>query len=338
MLPSRRTMCNGALMACLVASKTAVGDATFDIGWLAFGDAYTVQSHHQEESEGATGVVLRRAYLTFNAKFSDRTFGRVRLETNQDGAFESYGFDTDFKDLYLGWNLGQHRLIAGLTATISFDLVESIWGSRYLARTPLDLQGIPSRDTGISLQGPLNSSGTLRYRAMYATQTSFGNDSGDNQRTMAAVRWLPSPGWTMDLFTDLERQDGPHDRTGWELFAGYQDDRWRWGAHYYKQDREQDPPLELASAFIKPSLTEDVRLIARVDRLFDPSPRGDDIAYLPFDSSAPATCLSGGLECQTSEHSLLTPNIVYTRYDDNPQGARPESDLLLRLTLLFNFE
>lgn len=324
------------VLACLPAA--AIAEPSFDIGWLAFGDAYTVQNHHQQQATGATGAVMRRAYLTFNAKFTDRLFGRMRFEANQDGEFESYGFDADFKDLYLGWNLGKHKLIAGLTATHTFDLVESIWNSRYLARTPLDLQGLPSRDTGMSLQGPLNAAGTFRYRAMYAAEVSFGKDSGDDSRTMVAVTWLPSPGWTIDLYADWEGKSGPHDRVGWQVFTGYQDDNLRFGALYYNQDREQDPPLELGSVFIKTRVTPDIQLIGRVDRLFEPSPKGDGISYLPFDPTAPATFFLGAVELQTSEHTVLTPNIVYTRYDENDQGMRPQSDLLLRLTLFLNFE
>ena len=99
-------------------------------GWLLFGDLYHVPSHHNTAGEDATGLVVRRAYLTFNADFSEHWFGRLRFEANQSGEFETYSFDTQTKDLYVGRRLGRHKTILGLTATPTFDLLESIWGMR----------------------------------------------------------------------------------------------------------------------------------------------------------------------------------------------------------------
>ena len=53
---------------------------------------------------------------------------------------------------------GRHRVLFGLSPTPTLDLIESIWGFRYLARTPMDLQGVASRDT---VKGPLNAARTL---------------------------------------------------------------------------------------------------------------------------------------------------------------------------------
>jgi len=74
----------------------------FSVGGLLFGDFYHVVSHHTEEGEGATGAVIRRGYLTFDADFTGNMFGRMRFELNQAGEFETYTFDTKFKDLFLG--------------------------------------------------------------------------------------------------------------------------------------------------------------------------------------------------------------------------------------------
>ena len=307
-------------------------------GGLLFGDLYAVPSHHLEEGDGAAGLVVRRGYLTFDADFSENWFGRVRFELNQSGEFETYTYDVQFKDLYTGWNLGQHKLVAGLSPTITYDLIESIWGFRYLARTPLDLQGVPSRDTGISMKGPINDSGTLSYRAMYGAGVEFGADSDDKAKWMGALTWKPSPKWTIDLYTDFERRPGPHDRSTLQAFAAYQADTLGWGVQYSHQDRQDDPDLKLASAFIRKAVGEDTTLVGRVDRLFEPSPRGNDIAYLPFDPTARATMLIAGIEYQATPHLSFTPNTVITRYDRNDQGIRPKTDVYLRLTLFIDFE
>lgn len=327
----------GGLAACMDARA---GDDTpsLEIGGLLFGDLYYIPSHHLESGEGASGVVARRGYLTFDARFGGGWFGRLRFETNQSGAFETYDFDSELKDLYLGHDFGRHRLLAGLSPTLTFDVVESAWGLRYLARTPMDLQGAPSRDTGLSLRGPLNASGSLGYRAMYSPAVEFGSDGRDGKKWMAALNWQPAPGWMLDFYTDHEAVDGPADRTTWQVFAAWAGERSRWGALYSNQDRQQDPPVELVSAYAVRELGDDRSLIARVDRLLEPSARGDGIAYLPMDPSAKATMFIGGLELRFGDHFTLTPNTVVIYYDRNDEGIRPTTDFHLRLTLFVNFE
>jgi hypothetical protein len=332
------TACLISLLACGSATVVAEGHPAFRVGGLLFGDLYHVPSHHTEAGDGASGAVVRRGYLTFDSEFSKQWFGRLRFEVNQSGDFETYDFDAQTKDLYLGRKLGDHRFLLGLSPTPTFDVIESVWGLRYLARTPLDLQGVASRDTGLSVQGPLGSSGTLRYRFMYGAPVDFGGDSNDRERWMGAVGWRPAAGWTIDLYADYEALDGPRDRSTRQLFLGYQSDGWRWGLQYSNQDRQEDPPLELASAFFVSPVTERASLVGRVDRLLEPSPRGDGISYLPMDPSARATMMFAGLEFEVAPHFRLTPNMVCTRYDRNEQGVRPEPDVHLRLTLFIDFE
>lgn len=310
----------------------------FRIGGLLFGDVYHVPSHHLDEGEGATGLVLRRGYLTFDADFSERWFGRLRFEVNQAGEFETYTFDVDFKDLYAGLDAGRHRLLFGLSPTPTFDLIESIWGLRYLARTPMDLQGVASRDTGISSKGPLNAAGTLSYRAMLGAGLEFGNESGDGRKWMGALAWTPSPQWSFDLYLDFEKLSGPTDRTTFQVFVGYKTEPLRWGFQYSNQDREEDPPLELASAFVVGKTGKKTSLIGRVDRIIEPSPAGDNISYLPFDPSAPATMFLAGLEFRVTRHLLITPNTVVITYDRNDEGVTPRTDVHLRVTFYLDFE
>ena len=319
----------------------AAGDDTLpslSVGGLLFGDLYYVPSHHSDEGDGAAGLVIRRGYLTFDADLSENWFGRLRFELNQSGEFETYDFEVSFKDLYMGWNLGRQKLLLGLSPTPTFDLIESVWGFRYLARTPMDLQGVASRDNGVSLKGPLNSSGTLGYRAMFGAEADFGNETDDGNKWMWALSWEPAPNWIIDFYTDHEWLSGPTDRTTIQAFVGYKTDTLSWGAQYSHQDREEDPTLELASAFVRSRIGEKTRLVGRIDRLIKPSPRGNNISYLPFDPSAPATMFIAGLEFQTSPHVFITPNTVLTRYDRNDEGVRPRTDFHLRLTLFINFE
>ena len=331
----------------LLASALLLGPAlvwadddypAWDVGWLLFGDLYHVASHHLPEGDGATGVVVRRGYLTFNADFNENWFGRLRFELNQDGEFESYGFEVDFKDLYVGSSIGNHRWIAGLQPTLTFDVVEAHWGLRSLMRTPMDLQGVPSRDTGLAFRGPLNDSGSWTYRAMLGLGVEFGNESGDGGKWMGALNHQINDEWMLDFYFDYEKLSGPRDRTTLQAFAGYETDEFRFGALYSHQDRESDPRLELASLHAIKQLGENSSLIGRIDWIIEPSPKGNNISYIPFDPSAPATMYVAGYEHRFNEQVRLTPNIIYTHYGRNDEGERPESDFHLRLTLFLDFE
>jgi len=234
--------------------------------------------------------------------------------------------------------LGRHKLLLGLSSTPTFDVIESIWGFRYLARTPMDLQGVASRDTGVFIQGPLNAAGTLSYRGMYAAPVDFGGDSNDRERWMGALGWQPAPGWTVDLYADYEAVDGPRDRSTLQAFVAYKADGWRWAVQYSDQDRQEDPPLELVSAFVVGRISKRISLVGRADRLLEPSPKGDGISYLPMDPSARATMMFAGVEFRLNPHLALTPNAVVTLYDHNDLGVRPDTDVYLRLTLFVDFE
>ncbi len=320
------------------ASHAAETLPWLDVGFLLFGDFYTIPSHHLESGDGATGVVLRRGYLTGNLDWSNNWFGRVRLELNQSGEFEAYDFELDFKDIYVGRDFAEHRALFGLIPTLTFDVVESSWGKRHLLRTPLDLQGEPSRDTGASLKGPLNETGRFSYRVMLGSGAEFGAESGDGRKAMLALNLEITDRWMVDVYWDQEKLEGPTDRRTLQVFSEYNAQDWRLGALYANQDRQEDAPLEVASAWWIRRLAPNTDLITRIDRLFEPSPRGNNISYIPFDPSATATMFYAGVEFFLGDHVSVTPNLVVTAYDRNDQGIRPETDVYLRLTAFVNFE
>lgn len=333
--PNILAICLGSVPAAALAAGAA---PALNAGWLLFGDLYHVPSHHLEDGDGATGAVLRRAYLTFDADFNENWHGRLRFEANQDGAFETYAYDMDFKDLSVDWKLGRHSLAAGLTSTITYDVIETHWGLRYLMRTPLDLQGIPSRDTGVSIKGPVNEPGTLAFRAMYGSGIEFGSDASESRKWMGALNWKPVSTWLIDLYADFEDLPGKGRRNTLQGFAGFTGETLRWGIQYSHQDREDDARLELASIYAVRGLNHRSNLIGRIDRLFEPSPKGNGISYIPFDPSAPATLFLAGWEFRANDHLRFTPNAIVILYDRNDEGVRPETDLHLRLTVFLDFE
>ena len=157
---------------------------------------------------------------------------------------------------------------------------------------------------------------------------------------MAAVSWEPSSNWVVELYGDFEdpwsegngRQNSPGDSWATEPRRPV------FGLQYSDQVRDNSPGIELASLFGVVDLSENWSFLGRVDRLFEPSIRGEDIAYLPFDPDAKATLLILGVEARPYKFFSLIPNIEYIHYDD-PSGPepRPEDDLLVRLTLYMKF-
>ena len=332
------TAAGGALALSVLSLAASAEDqeSALSFGGLAFGDVYHLPSHHLPEGDGATGAVLRRLYLTGNANFDSGWFGRLRVEVNQSGEFETYDFEADFKDVYFGYKFEHHTVMVGLQPTLTFDVVESVWSLRSLMRTPADLQGVPSRDTGISLKGRISD--TWSYRAMIGTGAEFGAESGDGENVMLAFNWKLNDNWMLDFYADHEKRPGNTDNTSGQVFVGYVADGLRFGAHYLYRDRQSGEPGELASAFVVKSFGESFRGIGRIDRVIKPSLKGDNISYIPFDPSAPATLFLAGLEFKVSEHFYLTPNTIVIDYDRNDQGVVPETDFFLRLTAFIDFE
>jgi len=331
--------CMGTGLCWLPAANAETGDKeSFQLGGLLFGDVYHIAGHHTAQGDGATGAVLRRGYLTANFKLGEAWYGRARIELNQDGEFETYDFEVDIKDLYLARKFGRQEFVAGLSPPPTFDLIESMWAARYLMRTPMDLQGVPSRDTGIALNGPISADGRWGYRAMLGAGIEFGNESSDGARWMGALTWRSAADLIVDLYLDYDRNSGTTDHSTVQLFVGKQSESLRWGVQYSHQDRQDDPRLELASGFLVGGIRDKLSVIGRVDRILEPSPKGDNISYIPFDPSARATMLLGGLEYRYSPTFRVTPNVIWTRYDRNDLSVRPEDDLHLRLTFFLDLE
>src|SRR5690606_20811889 len=104
---------------------------------------------------------------------------RLRLEANSNGKLQGGALEPFIKDAYVQWTFtGRQQLTAGIQASLMYGWVENVWGLRHIEKTPLDLYKVDSaRETGFTVSGPLNESGTITYGAQ------FGNDSGHTAET-----------------------------------------------------------------------------------------------------------------------------------------------------------
>ena len=101
-------------------------------------------------------------------------------------------------------------------------------------RTPPDLQGLATGDTGIAAAGPPGDS--LRNRVVVHSGADRGVGASDGLTWMGALTWLPAPNWQIDSCLDHERRQGPFDRTNFEVFAGYLGKSTRFGLLYAYQN------------------------------------------------------------------------------------------------------
>ena len=311
---------------------------------LVFGDYYYFSDHHDSKWESQQGFWLRRAYFTFDYTFTPRVTTRFRLEANSNGKLAGGSLTPYVKDAYLRWTFyGRQQLTLGIQPSLSFDHVESVWGLRHIEKTPLDLyRWDSSRDTGVTVAGPMNEANTLKY------SVQFGNESGNNAETdkfkaiRVAARYETNPGLTVEgMFAQFTR-DKDADRTTAQVFAAYRAKKARAGFQYSYQKRQAAtgttlPDLELdifsgfAVADLKP---QKFSIFARVDRYDDPCPDCSGIDYLPIDTSAKFTMFLAGVEYYLIPAVRFSPNVEWVTYGTPAKAGTPapKDDVVWRAT------
>ena len=76
------------------------------------------------------------------------------------------------------------------------------------------------------------------------------------------------------------------------------------------------------------SLKEEVHLLGRLDRMFQPNPHGKEISYAPFDSTSPYTVFLAGVDFKLDSNFSFIPNIAFVSYDDTSA-----TDLYFKFTM-----
>lgn len=318
------------------------------ISGLVFGDYYFFAENHLPAFEDQHGLWIRRAYLTYDHTFSPKVSARLRLEANSNGKLAGGALTPYVKDAYVRWNFtGRQQVMVGIQPSLTFEYIESIWGLRHIEKTPLDLYRVDSsRDTGITVSGPLNESQTLKYAVQY------GNESGNNAETdkfkgyRASARYETNPGFTAEVVLGQFNRDKDADRSLAQVFAGYRAKRARVGAQYSFQKRRAaegttaaDVELDVYSAFavfdLKPRVSS---LFVRVDRFNDPCSDCSGIDYLPIDTKGPFTMTLAGIEYALLPSVRFSPNVEWVNYSEPENGSpAPKKDLAARLTFYWTW-
>ncbi len=329
-------LCRASLAAEAEEDKTGIG--LFDHiepSFLLFGDFYWIADHHLPDWEGQTGWWTRRIYATLDFRdfgLGEKTQVRLRLELNQNDDFDNTAYDAKLKDAYIRFEAGGQTITVGRSSTVTFDLIESLWGYRWFEKTPLDVQGVPSRQDGISMSGRLTSDGRWRYRAIAGFGSDVGISDDDTGKVQVALTYQPSPQWLFDLYADaIAPEDDRHSAYSGQFFAAWTGEAHRAGLQwFYREGRVSEDPIHLVSAYYVRDYSR-WSIVGRVDRLFEPSVKGDDIAYVPFDPTARATYVLAGIDFPVHPNINLMPNLKTILYDH--EGDRPGNDLYVALTL-----
>lgn len=335
----------------MAMSATAEAQQIIDKGRLSgllYSDFYWIANNHNEDLEGENGFWARRVYLTYDSNVSQDITARLRLEMNSPGDFTSrVKLEPFVKDLYAKWAMNEdHSLIAGISPTPTWGLVEQIWGYRSVEKSPVDLYKLgSSRDFGIALQGRLGADEKLKYHAMVGNGSGTDAETNRWKKYMLSLAWWFSENLVIEAYGDYNRSNETSTRTTLHGFAGYTSESINIGAMYAAQFQIEEitgadditETLDVASIFANISLNQKWSAILRADRMFAANPQGPTIDYIPFSDQAESTLLLLGLGFRPVPNLHVIPNIESVFYGDIPNGTRPDSDLIFRTTLAITF-
>jgi hypothetical protein len=314
------------------------------ISGLVFGDYYWFAKNHSSQWEDQHGLWLRRAYFTFDYTFSPKITTRLRLEMNSNGKLAGGSLTPYVKDAYIRWTYyGRQQLMMGIQPSLTFNYIESAWGLRHIEKTPLDLyRWDSSRDTGVTLSGPLNRSRSLSYAAQYGNESGNAGEVDTKKAVRGTLRYDMDAGLTVEVMAGHFNRANDADRTTAQVFAGYSADRGRVGFQYSFQKRRPARPvppavseinLDLFSGFavydIEP---QKMSAFVRVDRHADPCPDCASVDYLPIDPRAPFTMTLVGMEFYAHPSVRFSPNVEIVSYGEPLVGTKPKNDVVARLT------
>ena len=308
---------------------------------LAFGDVYVMAANHNKDLESANGLWFRRVYLTLDNQIAKEFTFRIRYEMNSAGDFRtSSTLNPYVKDLYLKWARSNTQVLFGIVSTPTWDLAEGFWGFRDVEKTPLDLQKLgSSRDVGIQAKGWIDSKGKVSYTLMLGQGTDTKSETNKGKKGYVALAFRPVKRFLAEVYADKEELPGAKDRYVVQSLLGYEVERGRVGVLAARQHRQLSDTsaidLDVMSAFLVAKVSPRVKVLGRVDRMFNPNPDGATISYLPFDPKAKSMLVMGGLDVELDARFHLIPNIQAVFYD----GAtpKPSNDLMLRTTFSITF-
>jgi len=324
------------------AQDTPKSDPGIKISGLAFGDFFWIAANHNESLKDNNGFWFRRLYLTFDKAMTEQLDMRLRFEMNSAGDFTSDNRLEPFaKDAWVRWKFtDQHQTYLGLSPTPTMNVVDEIWGYRFLEKSVLDLQRIgATRDLGVAFRGSVGTGQKVRYHFMFGNGSSTRGEIDRGKGTLASLGYYPNDSLVLEFYSDYDNRPQQADRNTYSAFLAYKRDWGRLGFQYAHQKRKgtSKVDLDLFSFFGVVNVTPKLTFIGRYDRMFDPNPEGANIPYIPFDPTAKFHFFLAGIDWKVTEEFSLLPNIEVVRYDKREDGTRPATDVIPRMTFFYRF-
>lgn len=346
---------NRSIFLCLIfiylLSTIAVGQVSTGekgkIKGTVYSDFYWMARNHDENIEGQNGFWFRRIYFTYEHQFSSSFSSRFRLEAANPGDFQSSTtMVPDVKDAYLKWKNDNHQIFAGISSTPTFSLTEDVWGYRSVEKAPQDLYNFgSSRDLGLSFKGQIDGGGKWNYHFFVGNGNGNKSEFNKGKKLMFSLAYNLTDHLVVQGYVDWNDSAGsPNGQNSYTFqgFAGYQSKKFNLGALYSYQNREPeigvgDIELDLISLFTNISFNDMVSGYLRADHLFDGYPGGVNNSYVPFAPGVESTFLIGGADILLEENIHLLPNIEAVIYGQGTLGNSPQTDVIPRLTLFYEF-
>jgi len=315
------------------------------ISGLVYMDYYYNINHHNEVIKDLHGFWIRRIYVTYDYKYDKNISTRIRLEMNNDGSYSTSKTIVPFiKDAYLAYKFGYQKAVIGISSPPTYELIEKIWSYRAIEKTPLDLQRMASsRDFGLSLKGNFDKSGKYQYHAMFSNGAGNKQEIDKGKSFMLALNYWFTKNFVLQLYGDYADRAGVSDSYIQQAFVGYNSQKIKGGIQYSRQihkakeEGDEDVELSIASLFLSGPIANKVKLVGRIDRMFNANPAGEKVAYTPFNISAPFTEFICAVDYKLAKSVSVMPNIKYVLYDKNDSNLKPENDFYANLTFYWKF-
>ena len=307
----------------------------------AFGDYYYFVEDHKSDLVDQRGFWFRRIYLTYDYKIDKQFSSRLRLEMSNEGDFTSkVAIVPIVKDAWLRYKFSNQQILLGISPTPTFQIIEAVWRYRLVEKTPLDLQRMASsRDVGLAASGKFED-GMFRYHLMFSNGSSNKQEIDKGKSGMLSLAMFVSD-FVFELYGDYADNEGDEDWYTLQGFLGYNGKKFKTGLQYAAQTRlvhdTTDIKLQVLSFFMSSVISDHINLLGRVDKMIEPNPNGNKIAFLPFDPTASSLLLILGLDYHPVDKVKLVPNIEYITYSENEAGVTPVNDLVARITFFWAF-
>ena len=344
------TLCALLLVWASTSFAQQADNSDGELSGYVFSDFYWMASSHNENIEGSNGFWIRRVYFTYDRRISDSFSARFRLEGNSEGDFLTEAkINPVVKDLYLRWQTERHQVLAGISPTPTWGLVEDVWGYRSVEKTPLDIFNFgSSRDFGIAVNGVLDPDGKLNYHFMLANGSSNASETNKGKKILLSLSYALTEHIVVELYGDWNNNPLNRDWFTLQGFAAYRSDALNVGVLFAHQNRNDaislvpgsrsDLNLEVVSLFANFEIEGQIDGFVRVDHSFDAVPGVQQNDYFPISNQAESTVLIGGVDIDLGSDIHLMPNLEAAFYSESElTGNTPDSDLIPRLTLFYNF-